>query len=161
MNINRVFIAGRITQTPEIRYTPNGSAVCEFSMATNRKYKSGDETKEETCFHSVVAWGKTAEIIAHHFQKGSEIYIEGRQQQDTWVDKESGKNRSKIKVVAENFQFVGPKTSQDAGSQTTGAPPPQYQQSAPPPPIPQNQAMPPVQQPAQPNMNDEQDNIPF
>ncbi|NIT99556.1 MAG: single-stranded DNA-binding protein, partial [Nitrosopumilaceae archaeon] len=59
MNINRVFIAGRITQTPEIRYTPNGSAVCEFSMATNRKYKSGDETKEETCFHSVVAWGKT------------------------------------------------------------------------------------------------------
>lgn len=136
MNLNKVIMAGNLTNAPEIRYTPNGSAVSEFSMAVNRKYKSGEEFKQETCFIACVAWGKTAETIAHHMQKGSPLFIEGRLQRDTWTDKETGKNRSKLKIVVESFQFIGSKSGEKGpNTQTANEPPPQFQQPEPSAPI--------------------------
>ena len=114
MNLNKVTIAGRLTRDPEIRYTPKGTAVAELGVAINRSYtlESG-ERKEETTFLDAVAWGRTAENVGKWFEKGREIYLEGRLQLDTWNDKATGQKRSKLKLVAETFQFVGGKAKSE------------------------------------------------
>lgn len=127
MSVNKVIFLGILTRDPEFKYTPSGSAVAECAMALNHKYKSGEEVKEEVCFIDFVVWGKQAEIFGHHCRKGQRLYIEGRLKQDTWEDKESGKNRSKLKVVVEKFEFIERKESRDPNTQTTSPPPSQYQ----------------------------------
>ncbi len=112
MNYNKVMISGNITKDIELRYTPQGTAVCDFSIAINRKYKSGEELKEEVSFIGVTAWSKTAELINKYCSKGSNIFIEGRLTQESWEDKE-GKKNSKTKVVAENIQFVNTKKKEE------------------------------------------------
>ena len=109
MNLNKVQIAGNLTRDPELRYTPNNTAVCSFSIATNRKWKSAaGEQQEEVTFIDCDAWGKTAEVINEHLRKGRPIFIEGRLKLDQWDDKDGGK-RSKMKVVVDSFQFVDSK----------------------------------------------------
>jgi single-strand DNA-binding protein len=120
MNLNKVLLIGNLTREPELKYTSNGSAVCELSMAINRKYKSGEEMKQETTFVEVTIWGKQAESSSRYLSKGSPAFIEGRLQLDTWQDKESGKNRSKLRVVAERVQFMGSKSdNQEAPQQAS------------------------------------------
>lgn len=118
----KVIIMGNLTRDPELRYTPGGAAVCEFAVAVNRKWsdKQG-QPKEEVGFFDCTAWAKTAEVIAEHLKKGNPIFVEGRLMQDRWQDKESGQNRSKIKITVERFQFIGSK----AGNGDSSAPPPQ------------------------------------
>ena len=109
MNLNKVQIAGNLTRDPELRYTPNNTAVCSFSIATNRKWKSAaGEQQEEVTFIDCDAWGKTAEVINEHLRKGRPIFIEGRLKLDQWDDKDGGK-RSKMKVVVDSFQFIDSK----------------------------------------------------
>jgi len=105
-SLNRVFLIGNLTRDPELRYTPQGTAVANLGMAVNRRYKDRNgEQKEEVCFITVVAWDKQAETCNQYLQKGSPIFVEGRLQSRTWQDNE-GKNRRVIEVRVMRFQFL-------------------------------------------------------
>lgn len=113
-SLNKVLLMGNLTKNPELRYTPGGSAVTDFGLAINRTYTSNGEKKEETCFVDINVWGKQAESVSKYLQKGSPAFIEGRLQLDQWEDKETGKARSRLRVVAERVQFLGaPKNFDD------------------------------------------------
>lgn len=108
MSFNKVVLLGNFTRDPELRYFPKGTAVCEFSLAVNRKWKSeAGEEKEEVSFINVVAWGRQAEVIAQYLRKGKPLLVEGRLKQDTWEDKTTHEKRSALKVQLESFTFVG------------------------------------------------------
>lgn len=118
-SLNKVLLIGNLTKDPELRYTQSGLAVCDVRLAVNRRFQSQNgETKDETCFLDVTVFGKRGEAFSRFFQKGKPVYIEGRLKHDTWDDKQTGQKRSKITVIAEDWQFVGP-AQQGAG----GAPP--------------------------------------
>ena len=102
MNFNQVTLGGRLTRDIETRAIGTGTTVANFGLAINRKWKD----VEEVLFIDCEAWGRTAEVMTQYLEKGREIFIEGRLKLDTWQDKDGGK-RSKLKVVVENFQFVG------------------------------------------------------
>src|SRR5690349_9120767 len=111
MNLNKVTIAGRLTRDPDVRYTTQGTAIADIGIAISRFFKNDQgETKEETDFIDVTAFGRTAEIIQKHLRKGSPVYLDGRLKLDQWDDKQTGAKRSKLKVVAESMQFVGRRT---------------------------------------------------
>ncbi len=116
-NINKVILMGNLTRDPEVRYTPNGKAVASFALAINRKYKQGEEWKEEVSYLDIVVFGKPAEACGQYLNKGDSALIDGRLQQRRWEDKETGQKRSKVEVVADSVQF-GPKRS--SGSQGGG-----------------------------------------
>ncbi|RJP48790.1 MAG: single-stranded DNA-binding protein [Anaerolineaceae bacterium] len=122
-SFNKVILLGNLTRDPEVRYTPNGSAVASFTLAVNRKYRQGDETKEEVSFIDCVAFGKTAEILGQYVNKGDALLVEGRLAQRRWDDKETGQKRSKVEVHIQSFTFM-PKRSGSAG-QGQGAPEPE------------------------------------
>lgn len=106
-SLNKVFLLGNLTRVPELRYTPGGAAVCEFGLAVNRKYVANNQEKDETCFVNIVVWGKQGESCQRYLEKGSSAMIEGRLQFDQWDDRETGKKRSTLRVVAERVQFIG------------------------------------------------------
>ena len=110
LSINNVIVGGNLTRDPELKFLPDGTAVCNLNVAVNEKYtdKKG-EKKETVCFVEVVAWKKTGELAAEYLRKGSPVIVEGKLSQDTWEDKETGKKRSKTKVTASKVHFVGPK----------------------------------------------------
>lgn len=120
MNANLVAIGGNLTRDVDVKYTQNNKAVASFGIAINSRYKAADGTpKEETTFVDCEAWGATAETIGKFFTKGKPIYVVGRLKTDTWQDKETGANRSKMKVVVDSFQFVGkPDGAPSGGGQT-------------------------------------------
>lgn len=117
LNINTVMLGGNLTRDPETKSIgSSGKTVASFGIAINRKYKASDgEQKEETTFVDIEAWGRTAELAAQYLAKGSSVFIEGKLKLETWDDKD-GNKRSKMKVVAESIQFVGPPKT---GSSTT------------------------------------------
>jgi single-strand DNA-binding protein len=107
-NANLVVLMGHLTADPELRYTPQGAAVCDFTIASNRRYTKEDgEKQEEVVFVDVTAWRRQAETCAEYLKKGSCAHVEGRLVQESWEDKETGKKRSKLKIVANSVQFVG------------------------------------------------------
>lgn len=107
-NLNKVQLMGNITRDPEVRYTPKGTAVTDISLAINRSFNSDDgERREETTFVDITFWGRQAEVIGEYMKKGRPLYVEGRLQLDSWEDKTTGQQRSRLKVVGENFQFLG------------------------------------------------------
>ena len=108
-NLNKVMIIGNVTRDPEVKYTPKGSAVTDLGIAVNRTYKVGEERKEEVTYVDVTLWGRLAEIAGEYCRKGNPVYIEGRLQLDSWEDKASGQKRSKLRVVGEEMQLLGPK----------------------------------------------------
>ena len=140
--VNRVILIGNLTRDPQLKYLPSQTAVAEFGLATNRKFKSANgEEREDVCFVDCAAFGRTGEIINQYCQKGKQIYIEGRLKYDQWEDKQGGGKRSKLSVVVENFQFLGGRDSgggppsQGGGGEDqtrTSARPPQQQRPAPP-----------------------------
>lgn len=106
MNFNKVVLAGNLTRDPELTYTPNQTAVVQFGLAVNRKWKSQDGAENnETCFVECVMFGKRAEVINKYLDKGNPLFVEGRLKLDQW-DAQDGTKRSKLKVIVENFQFV-------------------------------------------------------
>lgn len=112
-SLNKVILMGNITRDIELRYTQTNQAVAQVGMAMNRRWRTPEgEQREETTFVDCEAWGKTAEMISQYFAKGRPILIEGRLKLDQWQDKESGANRSKLKVVIDNFHFVDSKPGQ-------------------------------------------------
>lgn len=122
-NYNKVLLMGNLTRDVELKYTPSNMAVANFGLAVNRKYKAADgEMKEETTFVDCEAWSGTAENISKWFSKGKPIFVEGRLKFEQWQDKE-GNNRSRLRVVAENFQFVDSKGGGGGGGGAGGGPP--------------------------------------
>jgi len=106
MNLNLVQICGRLTKKPEMRTTPTGINVLSFSVASNRNWKDKEGQKqEEVEFHNVTAFGRTAEVISQYFQKGDEIYIQGRLKTSSWDDQKSGQKKYKTDIIAEKFEF--------------------------------------------------------
>lgn len=106
-NFNRVILAGNLTRDPETRFLPSGTAVTEFGIAINSRYKSKatNEVKEEVSFFDIVVFGKAGEACAEHLVKGSPVLVDGRLRQRTW--EKDGQRRSKTEVVADNVQFLG------------------------------------------------------
>ena len=106
-SLNKVMIMGNLTRDPEVRYTPKGQAVVDIGLAVNRRYKVENETREEVTFIDVTFWGRSAEIISQYMKKGRPLYVEGRLQLDSWEDKATGQKKSRLKVIGDEFQFLG------------------------------------------------------
>ncbi len=105
-SVNKVFLMGNLTRDVELKYTPSNQPVATFGLAMNRRYRTRDgEDREETTFVDCEAWARTAEVMSEYLSKGRPVFIEGRLKLDQWQDKD-GNNRSKLRVVVENFQFV-------------------------------------------------------
>jgi len=106
-SFNKVIIAGNLTRDPEMRYTPKGTAVARFGIATNRKWKTETgEMKEEVTFVDIDAFGRQAEVIAQYMKKGRALLVEGRLKLDEWEDKNTHQKVSKLRVVLESFSFI-------------------------------------------------------
>ena len=116
--VNKVMLLGNLTRDPELRYTPQGAAVCEFSLALNRSYtnKQSGQRVDEVTYIDCVAWGRTAEVSAEYLKKGRPVFVEGRLTQDRW-ESQDGKKMSKVRVTAEQVTFLG-----GGGGRGPGAP---------------------------------------
>ena len=109
-SFNRVILAGNLTRDVELRHIPSGTAVADVGLAVNDRVKRGDEWVDEVSFIDLTLWARQAENAAEYLSKGSAILVEGRLKQETWEDKEGGK-RSKLKVVVDQFKFIGGKNT--------------------------------------------------
>jgi single-strand DNA-binding protein len=119
-SVNKVILIGNLGRDPELRYTPAGQPVANFSIATSESWnkKDGSGREERTEWHRIVAWGRTAELCAQYLSKGRTVYIEGRLQTREWENKEGQKQRT-TEIVANTVQFIG--GGRDAGA-SGGAP---------------------------------------
>ena len=127
-SFNRVLLMGNLTKDPELRYTPQGTAVANLRMAINRKFKSKTgELKEEVCFITAVVWNKQAETCNQYLHKGSPLFVEGRLQSRSWEDA-SGQKKSVIEVRAERVQFLGSPSGKAQNAPPTGAIPEELSQ---------------------------------
>jgi len=108
-NLNKVFLIGNLTRDPEVRYTPSGTAVAQLGLATNRRWKDrqSGEMREDATFVDIEVWGRQAELAGQYLSKGRPVFVEGRLRLDQWEDRNTGQKRSRLKVVGENFQFLG------------------------------------------------------
>ena len=114
MSVNKVILVGRLGQNPEVRYTPSGAAVANFSIATSESWQDkAGQKQERTEWHKIVVWGKTAENCSQYLAKGRQIYVEGRLQTRQWQDKD-GQTKYTTEVQAQTVQFLG--ASPGAGS---------------------------------------------
>jgi single-strand DNA-binding protein len=152
-NLNSVHLIGNCTRDPELRYTPNGTAICDIGLAINRSYTTDDgQKREDTTFVDVTLWARMAEIASQYLKKGAPVFIDGRLQLDTWDDKQTGQKRTKLKVVGENIQLLGARPPTEAG-----APSPSQQPARTPAPAPSPRPAP----PRDPDLDVEPDDIPF
>lgn len=147
-SLNQVNIIGRLGKDPEVRYTPNGDAACNLSVATSETWKDKrtGEKKEATEWHRVVMYGKLAEIAGEYLSKGSLVYLQGKLKTRKWQDKDTGQDRYSTEVQCNEMKMLGSKSDGDGGGQR------QQQQQRPP----QQQQRSPAQQQA-----DLDDDIPF
>ena len=107
MSFNRIIVVGNLGRDPELRYTPQGSAVCSFSVATNEKRRDkAGEMQDVTTWFRVTLWNKQAENASKYLTKGSSVYIEGRLRVEEWTDRD-GKTRSSLEINATDMQFIG------------------------------------------------------
>lgn len=104
---SKAIVAGNLTRDPEMRVTPGGANVTSLSIAVNRSYKVNGEQKEEVSYIDCTAWNKLAELFNQYLKKGDPILVSGRLRQRRWEDKETGKNRSAVEIVVEDFTFLG------------------------------------------------------
>ena len=151
--LNKVQLIGRLGRDPEVRYMPNGEAVCNFSIATSESWndrQTGQRT-ERTEWHNITLYRRLAEVAGQYLRKGSQVYIEGKIQSRKYVDK-NGIERTAYEIIGSEMKMLGD-TSGGAQQQTT---PPAQNQTPPPPPQRQAQA----KQPVQP-VNDVEDDVPF
>ncbi len=132
---NKVILVGNLTRDVELKYTPSGTAIAKFGLATNRTYKDtmSGENKQEVMFIDITVFGRSAEVANQYLSKGKKVLIEGRLVLDQWVDA-TGQKRSKHSIVAEKVQFMDNKTQNSGGEfsgyQAPSAPKPQMQQQS-------------------------------
>jgi len=104
--LNKVFLIGRLTRDPEIRFLPSGTQITTFSIAVNRRFRVGEDWREETYYFDIETFGNLAERLGKQLNKGTQILVEGQLRQDRWKTS-SGENRSKIKIVADKVNMIG------------------------------------------------------
>ena len=122
-SLNKVLLMGNLTRDPELRVTPKGTPICQFSLAINRQFKmESAESREEVIYVDIEAWGKQGETIAKYCTKGRPLYVEGRLRLDQWEDKNTKEKRSRMKVVLEQFQFLGDGRGGTGGAAASGEP---------------------------------------
>ena len=122
-SLNRVLLMGNLTRDIELKHTANNTAVANIGLAVNRRYRSGEEYKEETTFVDCEAWGRTAETMAKYLNKGRPVFIEGRLKLDEWQDRD-GNRRTKMVTVVENFQFIDSRGGGQSQQTSTSTPAP-------------------------------------
>ena len=107
--VNKVILVGNLGKDPEVRYTSGGQAVANLRIATSRSWndKQSGQRREETEWHDVEVWGKQAEQCGEYLSKGRQVYVEGRLKTDKWQDKQTGQDRSRVKIVADSVRFLG------------------------------------------------------
>lgn len=116
---NKVILIGNLTRDPELRVTNTGLSICKLGLAVNRNYTTKEgESKDETTYVDIDAFGKQAEILSKYMQKGKPLMIEGRLKLDQW-ESSDGQKRSKLGVVLENFQFIGGRDENTAQASNT------------------------------------------
>lgn len=104
-DINHVVLVGRLTRDSELKYTNTGTAIGKFSIAVNRRKRSGDQWTDEVSYFDIVLWGKTAEALNQYLQKGKQVAVSGELRQNRW--EQDGQNRSKVEIIANNLQLLG------------------------------------------------------
>jgi single-strand DNA-binding protein len=115
--VNKVILIGNLGRDPEVRSTPSGQPVANFSLATNRRWKDRDGNRQEqTEWHNIVCWGRQAEVAGQYLTKGKRIYVEGRLQTRSWEDKQSGEKKYRTEIVCENFQMLGGRGEEGGGA---------------------------------------------
>jgi single-strand DNA-binding protein len=119
-SFNKVILMGNLTKDPEIRYTPSGTPVATFGLAVNRRYKQGEELKEEVCYIDIVVFGKQAEHCGQYLSKGQGVIVDGRLQQRRW-ETDDGQKRSKHEIVAQTINFLPKRPDQAGPSGAAGA----------------------------------------
>jgi len=121
-NFNKVILLGNLTRDVEVKAIAGGQSVAKIGLALNRKFRTKDnEEREEVTFVDCEAWGRTAEVMGQYLKKGQPVFIEGRLRLDQWEDKE-GQKRSQLRVVVENFQFIGSKSDAGGGRRSDEGP---------------------------------------
>jgi len=162
-SVNKVILVGNLGRDPEVRYTPDGAAICNVSIATTStwKDKNSGERREETEWHRVVFYNRLAEIAGEYLRKGRSVYVEGRLKTRKWQDKDSGQDRYATEIVADQMQMLGGRDSGGEGGGSGGGGGyggTEYggarQQSA-------AQRPAPAQAPAAANLADMDDDVPF
>lgn len=122
-SLNKIFLIGRLTKDPDLKYLPNGTPKAELRLATSRTYVSNNEKREDTCYVDVIAWSRQAETVNQYLRKGSQIFVEGRLDYQEW-EAQDGTKRSKHQVVADRVQFLDSKggSQELEGNESMGAP---------------------------------------
>lgn len=107
-SVNKVILVGNLGKDPEVKYTPSGTAVAKFSIATSNRYKDkNDQWQEQTEWHNVVAWARLAEIAGEYLKKGNKVYVEGRLQTRSWDDKNTNQKKYMTEVVVNDLVLLG------------------------------------------------------
>ena len=120
-NVNKVLLIGNLTRDPECRFTNSGTPVAEISLACNRSFTTENgERREETTYIDVTLWKRQAELAQQYLHKGKSVFVEGRLHLDSWQDKETGKNRNRLKVIGMNVQFLS--SAGDRSPSSTSSP---------------------------------------
>lgn len=122
-SVNKVILVGNLGKDPEIKYTPSGTPVAKFSLATNERYKDkAGEWQDRTEWHNIVAWQRLAEIVGEYVKKGAKVYIEGRIQTSSWEDKQSGEKKYRTEIIAQDLVLLGGRGEGDGeGRSSRGA----------------------------------------
>ena len=116
-SVNKVILVGNLGRDPEVRYSPEGSAICNVSIATTSQWKdkNSGERREETEWHRVVFYNRLAEIAGEYLKKGRSVYVEGRLKTRKWQDKDTGQDRFSTEIVADHMQMLGGRESMGGG----------------------------------------------
>jgi single-strand DNA-binding protein len=124
-SVNKVILLGNLGKDPEVKYTPSGTAVAKFSLATSYRYKDKNEQwQDQTEWHNIVAWARLAEIVGEYLKKGSKVYIEGRIQTRSWEDKNTNQKKYMTEVIANDLVLLsgrGEGTGDDGGNRARSA----------------------------------------
>lgn len=159
-SVNKVILVGNLGRDPEVRYSPDGAAICNVSIATTSQWKdkATGEKREETEWHRVVFYNRLAEIAGEYLRKGRSVYVEGRLKTRKWQDKDTGADRYSTDIVADQMQMLGGRDSDSSGGGDYNQAPAQQQRAQ----RPAGQARPaaPAAAPAA-NLADMDDDIPF
>jgi single-strand DNA-binding protein len=165
-SVNKVILVGNLGRDPEVRYSPEGSAICNLSLATTSQWKdkASGEKREETEWHRVVMYNRLAEIAGEYLRKGRPVYIEGRLKTRKWQDKDSGADRYSTEIVADQMQMLGGRDNEGGGGGGFDESAPRQAspaRQAAPRPAPQAQRTAPAQGESAANLADMDDDIPF
>ena len=121
-SVNKVILIGNLGKDPEVKYTPSGTPVAKFTLATNERYKDKDgQWQDRTEWHNIVAWQRLAEIVGEYVKKGSKLYIEGKLQTSSWEDKQSGEKKYRTEIVAQDLVLLGGRGEGDSEGRSRSA----------------------------------------